>query len=110
MENDKNYKELLKNLLPTIRKINELETQKTAYQLSILEQELSKEEIKSMVDRKIYKDPLDIETNYLCNKIYFGETNEKDCPLEEKCEYITKLMGNNEMLCEVLYKKLKNEL
>jgi len=103
-----NTKPFLKKIMPLLKKMNDLETEKNNYQISILEQELSKKEIKTIVDRQIYKEPLDCG-DYLCNKIYFNKTNEAPCPITEKCEEITKMMGNDYMPCEVLYLKLEKE-
>jgi len=90
--------------------MNKLEKQKNNFQISILEQELSKEEFNDMIIKQHYKDPEDYEGDYLCNNIYFNKTNESPCTLnKDRCEYITKLMGNNYMPCEAIYLKLERE-
>ena len=40
-----NTKPFLKKIMPLLKKMNDLETEKNNYQISILEQELSKKEI-----------------------------------------------------------------
>ncbi len=103
-----NTKPFLKKILPLIREMNKLEKQKEDFQISILEQEISKEEITNMVKEGIYKEPY-TTNNYFCNENYFNKINRSPCPLTEKCEYITKEMGNDCMPCEVLYIKLVKE-
>ncbi|MBT4334421.1 hypothetical protein HOD61_01240 [archaeon] len=105
-----NTKPFLKKMMPLFKKIAELETRKNNFQISALERELSKEELNEMIMKKHYKDPEDYEGDYLCNRIYFNRTKESPCTLnKDRCEYITKLMGNDYMPCNVLYLKLKRK-
>jgi len=108
MENNKNCGKFLENLLPLAKKISELEEQRNNILISILNENLTQTEEKEMIERKIYKEPYS-EEDYLCNNIFFNEPTKKQCPIYDNCEYLTKIMGNGFMPCEVIYLKLKKE-